>query len=236
MNSALKSICPIKPKTTPLAAQIIFGGPNLKTQAASWGIQNGQVALKMFYSKELPKHNDLKIENCDVFLHKNYSYIAASPNGITDCKCHGKTLIQIKCPFNIRNKTIQEGVHECLFLPEKDGVLTLSRTHRYYTQIISQMGVTGIHSCYFIVWTLKDVSVQIVKFDEQPWNKVNTNLKLFYKSFVCPALLAFRPITYCGNCDTVFLEESQIEEEEEGELNIINVMLVLHGFTINVKI
>ena len=113
MNSPLKSICPIKPKTTPLAAQIIFGGPNLKTQAATWGIQNRQVALKMFYSKELPKHNDLKIENYDVFLHKNYSYIAASPNGITDCKCHGKTLFQIKCSFNIRNKTIQEGVHEC---------------------------------------------------------------------------------------------------------------------------
>ena len=162
MNSALKSICPIKPKTTPLAAQIIFGGPNLKTQAATWGIQNGQVALKMFYSKKLPKHNDLKIENCDVFLHENNSYIAASPNGIANCKCHGKTLIQIKYPFNIRNKTIQESVHECFFLPEKDGALTLLRTHRYYTQIISQMGVTGIHSCYFIVWTLKDISVQIV--------------------------------------------------------------------------
>ena len=151
------------------------------------------------------------------------------------CKCHGKTLTEIKCPFNIKKKTIQ-GVHECFFIVEKHGVLTLLWRCRYYTQIISQMGVTGIHSCYFIVWTLKDISVQIVKFDEQPWNKVNTNLKLFYKSFVCPALLAFRPITYCGNCDTVFLEESQIEEEEEGELNIINVMLVLHGFTINVKI
>ena len=35
MNSVLKSIDPIKPKTTTLAAQIIFGGPNLKTQATT---------------------------------------------------------------------------------------------------------------------------------------------------------------------------------------------------------
>ena len=83
------------------------------------------------------------------------------------------------------------------------------------------MGVTGIHSCYSIVWTLTDISVQIVKFDEQLWNKVNRSLKLFYKSFVYPVLLEFKLITYCGNCDTVLLEESETEEEEEGELNSI---------------
>ena len=61
MNSVVKSICPIKPKTTPFAAQITFGGPNLKTQATTWRIQNEQVALKMFYSQELSKHNEFKI-------------------------------------------------------------------------------------------------------------------------------------------------------------------------------
>ena len=141
---------------------------------------------------------------------QNFSYIAASPDGLANCKCHGKTLLEIKCPFSIRNKTIQKGVHECLFLVQKDGVLTLSRTHTYHTQIISQMRVTGIHSCYFIVWKLKDISVQIVKFNEQLLSKVNTNLKLFYKSFVWPALLEFKPITYPGNCDSVLLEESEI--------------------------
>ena len=100
----------------------------------------------------MAKHSDLKIQNCGVFLHKNHSYIVTSPDGIANCKCHGKTLIEIKCPFNIRNKTIQEWRCSWMFL-EKEGVLTLPRTHRYYAQIISQMGVTGIHSCHFIVWT-----------------------------------------------------------------------------------
>ena len=42
MNFVLKSIGPgpIKPKATSLATQIIFGGPNLKIQAITWGIQN----------------------------------------------------------------------------------------------------------------------------------------------------------------------------------------------------
>ena len=53
------------------------------------------------------------------------------------------------------------------------------------------MGVTGIHSCYFIVWTLKGIFMQLL------------NNKLFCKAFVCPAILEFEPIIYCGNCDTV---------------------------------
>ena len=43
-NSVIKSVGSIKPKTTPLAAQIMFGGPNLKTQATTQGIQNEQFA------------------------------------------------------------------------------------------------------------------------------------------------------------------------------------------------
>ena len=101
-------------------------------------------------------------------------------------------------------------INICLLL-NKVRVLILSGTHRYYTQIISQIGVTGISSCYFIVWTVKVIFVQIVKFDKQLWSKVNTNLKLFYKSFVCPALLEFKPITYCRNCDTILLENSEMD-------------------------
>ena len=46
-------------------------------------------------------------------------------------------------------------------------------------------------------------------------------------SFVCPALLEFKPITYCKNWDTVLLEMSEIEEEEDGESNSIQCVLVL---------
>ena len=88
MNSIVKLIGPIEPKIRPLAVQIIFWEPNLKTLVTTWGFQNEQVALKMFYFQELSKHNDLKIQNCPAILRKNHSYIAASPNGIANCKCH----------------------------------------------------------------------------------------------------------------------------------------------------
>ena len=72
----------------------------------------------MFYSQNLSKQW-LKIQNCGILLYKNYSHFAASPDGIANCKCHGKTLIEIKWPFNILKKTIQ-GIHECFFIVEKN--------------------------------------------------------------------------------------------------------------------
>ena len=35
------------------------------------------------------------------------------------------------------------------------------------------------------------------------------------------SFLNFKPNTHCGNCDTVLLEKSEIEEKEKGELNTI---------------
>ena len=46
-----------------------------------------------------------------VYFHmKTIHIIAASPNNIANCKCHEKTLTEIKYPFNRRNKTIQESI------------------------------------------------------------------------------------------------------------------------------
>ena len=117
------------------------------------------------------------------------SYIAASRGGIANCKCHGKILIGIKCPYNIKNKTTAEGIKECQFLVENDRLFCLSKTHKHYTQIKSQMGVTGTSYCYFFVWTRKDLFVEKIRLNEKLWQIVKTNLEIVYKSFVCPALL-----------------------------------------------
>ena len=41
----------------------------------------------------------MKIQTCDIFLYNNPSYIA---DGIATCKYHGKILIEIRCPYNIK--------------------------------------------------------------------------------------------------------------------------------------
>ena len=62
---------------------------------------------------------------CGLFVDPKRQYIAASPDGMFSCACHGDAVIEVKCPFKIRKKT-KDGVHECDFL-EEDQVSQVSQ-------------------------------------------------------------------------------------------------------------
>ena len=110
-----------------------------------WGQEMKKNAFKFFYAEEVPKHQALNAEKCGTFSGKIKSYIAASPGGVVTCKCHGKGLIDIKCPFRIRDKKTSESVRECgILITSDNGRVTLSRNHKYYTQGISQMTICSV--------------------------------------------------------------------------------------------
>ena len=167
INGVLKSKGSTTPKTTPLIGKTMFGMPRLNTHPTEWGIENEDTALKAFYGNEILRHENMKIQTCGIFLYDNPSYTAGSPDGTATCKGHGKILIETEFPYNIKNKTIADGKKECQFLVEKDGLFFLSKTHQCYTPIISQMGITGIHYCYFTVWTMKYLFVEKIVFNEK---------------------------------------------------------------------
>ena len=56
-------------------------------------------------------------------------------------------------------------------------------------------------------------------FNRNHREKVLINLDIFYKTFVCAALLNFRPITFCAKCDKVLLEETEIATHEKSHPN-----------------
>ena len=70
------------------------------------------------------------------------------------CKCNLKLPIEIKRPFNIRNKTVRKGIKDCCFLTLKPNVeITINKSQNYYTQIVSHMAITGSAQAVFVVWT-----------------------------------------------------------------------------------
>ena len=52
-------------------------------------------------------HTDYKITPCGLFVDKNKPYIAASPDGMFSYKCHEGYVIEIKCPFKLRDQFIK---------------------------------------------------------------------------------------------------------------------------------
>ena len=132
--------------------------------AIKWGITHEEDALKQFYAKEATKHIDFKLEKAGLFLDKNRAYIgASSPDSIMYCKCHEKCVVEVKCPYNIQNSTMADDLNQCEFLTSTDGKTTLKTSHKYYTQITSQIVLSHSSHGYFVVWTTKDTFIHYIK-------------------------------------------------------------------------
>ena len=223
INTLTKATGDIKPKTTPLVARILFSSNKTQNvEAMKWGVDNEKNAFKSFYASEIEKHTEFKTEKAGLFISKQRPYIAASPDGLLLCKCHGKSTIEIKCPYKIRYiKNIKNAVTECDFLTLVNGELSIKKSHKYYTQIQSQMAIASTMQSYFVVWTTNDMFVQKIDFDKEHWMKVSINLEVFFKTYICPALLEMKPVIFCGNCEKFCLEENEINPNEQNEMNSI---------------
>ena len=116
------------------------------------------------------------------------------------CKCHGISIVEVKCPSNICNSFIKEDINKCSFLSTDNGEVTINKGHKYYTQVISQIQLSQSNQGYFIVWTTKDLFIEIGGTNEAFWEKVSIKLEIFFKRFVAASFMAINPLKFCGTC------------------------------------
>ncbi|KAJ4946588.1 hypothetical protein JOQ06_024252 [Pogonophryne albipinna] len=121
----IKSICCDRPS-------------NLKTTAIMWGNEHEQVARQQYAEGAISSvHSDLKVNNCGLLIKREQPFLAASPDAMLACLCHGMGVLEIKCPFKFREMSVEEMSKEkdrCL-----DQNLELKESHQYYTQTQHQM-------------------------------------------------------------------------------------------------
>ena len=48
-------------------------------------------------------HRDFTCTVAGLIINANYPHLGASPDGMTQCKCCGSGLVEIKCPFAAKN-------------------------------------------------------------------------------------------------------------------------------------
>ena len=83
--------------------------------------------------------------------------MGASADSIIVCDCHGKDLLEIKCPHIYRNGL--KGWQDDKDFPlDESG--QIKKDHMYYTQVQSQLFILDINFCDFFIWTsLVDTNV-----------------------------------------------------------------------------
>lgn len=162
-----------------------------ETDATKWGLNHEKDAVRCLQRKlEEEGHENVIVENCGIYVSEEYPFIGATPDSIISCDCCGKQLVEVKCPFTKKDELLSDMDEKAFFLKKnEDGELKLDSAHEYYFQVQTQMGVTKVESCLFVVWTTIDLHVEQILFDEGKWHEMCDLAEHFFRSAVLPELV-----------------------------------------------
>jgi hypothetical protein len=219
------------------AISVVMGRTNFLGNASTeYGKRHESVALQEFLrdSEHLYEHSDVQASESGLWVDAEYGFIGASPDSIVTCSCCGEYLVEIKCPSSISHSTVELDYRKTGFLHQVNGDIVLKKSHKYYTQVQGQMGVTGHKECAFIVWTPQGYVKEVVPFDPEFWRSVRDNIVSFFHKFLAVELLGLHGSTsmpdnrtgsgeqksndseadyLCGVCREVVLEPDAITDD-----------------------
>ncbi|XP_027746434.1 uncharacterized protein LOC114060823 [Empidonax traillii] len=170
---------------------VVNPGPGVQTPAMSWGIRNEKAAVQAYEQKSRAVGKPVKVEDCGLFIHPDKKWLAASPDGVIKEETTGKDLglLEVKCPYKHRNRTVREACRDKDFCLEMDGdSYALKKNHPYFTQVQCQLAAAGFQQADFVVHTNKETAVVPVQFDAEFWRKTEPKLEKFYSEAVVPHL------------------------------------------------
>ena len=149
--SLMKRVCktdPDKPSQS-LVKQICY--PELikfTSKATQWGCNHENVALDFYTSKTQVHHENFMVEDCGFCISHHFPHIGASPDAIVQCDCCGKGCVEIKYPYCTRDKCVLDN---SLVLSISDEKVELRKDHAYFYQIQTQLLVTDLEYCDFVL-------------------------------------------------------------------------------------
>jgi len=73
-----------------------------------WGCSHEKEALDKYVEKTGPKHREFQLCESGLHIHPQYPHLGATPDAMVECECHGKGVVEVKCPYCHRDKTPSE--------------------------------------------------------------------------------------------------------------------------------
>ena len=136
-------------------------------------------------------HQGFSCTKAGLIINPLYPHLGASLNGFVSRSCCGNGLVEIKCPYSVKDDYPDVlRMKPKTFLNEHGLVMT----HKYYTQVQGQLLVSEEKYWDFVVWTPREQVVHRLypntNFAEKLLHKltsfyVQNSLPVFLESFRC---------------------------------------------------
>lgn len=149
-------------------------------KATSYGSANERKALTEYCAKK-----GYHVHKCGLIVNPKFSFLGASPDSKV-CVGDGQSgLVEVKCPFSARDKTIIDACEIRDFcLAQVDGQVLLKKNHNYFYQVQGQLLISGAEFCDFVVYTKKDLFTQRITTDTEFCQNMVQCLYRFYCKYI----------------------------------------------------
>ena len=180
-----------------IVKDIMSEGQGVSTAAMEYGKERESLARELYQLKFQTDHDQFSIELPGLLVNHKYPHIGASPDGKVRCKCCHSGLIEIKCPYKYRSKSVQEICNENYHVYlGSSGEMKLKQTSPWYYQIQCQLAVSELAWCDFVLYLegsgsyKHQIHVDRITFEQEMWDQCMKNINAFYLKFVAPKMLS----------------------------------------------
>ncbi|XP_072400302.1 uncharacterized protein [Diabrotica undecimpunctata] len=137
-----------------------FYPPQLNNKYVKHGLKFEGTAREMYM-----KISKMDVMECGMVISSSNRWLSYSPDGIIFFGDQPLYLLEIKCIFAGKTKTILEAIKNSRYIVQIDGKYTIKKNHKYYGQIQMGMAVLNLLKTAFVVFASFDNSVLIMEID-----------------------------------------------------------------------
>ncbi|CAN7988021.1 unnamed protein product, partial [Ixodes pacificus] len=160
------------------------------TVATTWGIDNEPRARAQYVEAMTSRHSNFECCDSGVHISFDHQFLAATPDGVVSCDCCGAGVLEVKCPYSLRECTIIELTSwnsSSITLPDGDA-LQLKRKHAHFWQIQMQMFVCQVKYSDYVVWTTTKIFIERIFLDNDFCARMFLKSTHFFKRVLLPEL------------------------------------------------
>ena len=101
-------------------------------------------------------------EKSGLLIHTSYPHLGASPDGVISCNCCGNGVLEVKCPYNARQLSLEEATDsiDCLEVDDGGRSTFNQNTSILLSSTSTNAYIPGCIYADFVVWTLKGIHIE----------------------------------------------------------------------------
>ena len=178
----------------------------LKVPAIQWGNMNEENAYSLYVNlstgegqkpETIPSgvimstnpgpHHECEVTKSGLVICEDRPFLGVSPDGCVKCKCCGRGLVEIKCPYKFREGTLEDAMKDTDFYIGHD--YQLKETHKYFSQVQLQMYVCDVQYVDLLVWTPVDCLITRVSRNNNFISEMLSKVEDIWLNHIVPELI-----------------------------------------------